>query len=356
MPRDFFPFVEEGEQTPSQQGNNDQVVAYPARIAVYEDPSVTPRVIIIEPTNVRDFLANITEAVSKLAREQGGTIPFTIIRELVENFIHASFIEPTITILDGGSTIRFCDQGPGIREKSQALQFGTTSATEDMKRYIRGVGSGLPIAQQYMIDKGGSLTIQDNINGGTIVTISSRPYADAEGQLSPHPINASDNGIANQPTQQGHCLSPDASFQPGCQPHAIPYPIGTYQQQPQTDWPIAHQLGMSQFKQEAQPHATFQGFPQNQVMGQAAVSPQVTPVAAAQGMNAPMLSPRGTQILSFLSVNQLVGPNDLVQAFGGSSPTWSRELKTLDEKGLTHKDGQKRRLTEMGLSYLRNLG
>ena len=41
-----------------------------------------------------------------------------------------------------------------------------------MKRYIRGVGSGLPYAQQYMEDHGGTLTIEDNMNAGTVVTIS----------------------------------------------------------------------------------------------------------------------------------------------------------------------------------------
>ena len=30
-----------------------------------------------------------------------------------------------------------------------------------MKRYIRGVGSGLPYAQQYMVDKGGSLDLEE---------------------------------------------------------------------------------------------------------------------------------------------------------------------------------------------------
>ena len=37
-----------------------------------------------------------------------------VIREIVENFVHAHFAEPIISILDGGDTIRFADQGPGI--------------------------------------------------------------------------------------------------------------------------------------------------------------------------------------------------------------------------------------------------
>ena len=166
MARDFYPWVEGEEPT------LEAALTYPARIAVYDDAAAAPRVVIIEPTDVRTFLETITAEVNKLAREQGGTIPFMVIREIVENFIHAYFVAPTISILDNGNTIRFSDQGPGIQEKERALEYGTTSATEEMKQFIRGVGSGLPYVNQYMIDKGGSLTIEDNISTGVIVTIS----------------------------------------------------------------------------------------------------------------------------------------------------------------------------------------
>ena len=68
-----------------------------------------------------------------------------VMREIVENFIHARFVAPTISIMDNGNTIRFSDQGPGIKEKNRALEFGTSSATEEMKSFIRGVGFGLPL-------------------------------------------------------------------------------------------------------------------------------------------------------------------------------------------------------------------
>ena len=171
MARDFYPFVE-GSDEPL-------TVTHPARIAVYDDTAAAPRVVVVEPRDVRGYLEEITSEVSRLSREQGGTIPFMVIREIVENFVHAYFEAPTITILDGGNTIRFSDQGPGIREKARALEYGTSSATEEMRHYIRGVGSGLPYAQQYMEDKGGSLEIEDNISGGTVVTISTHPREEA---------------------------------------------------------------------------------------------------------------------------------------------------------------------------------
>ena len=180
MARDFYPWVEGSEET------LEAALTYPARIAVYDDAAAAPRVVVIEPTDVRSFLETITAEVNRLAREQGGTIPFMVIREIVENFIHAYFVAPTISILDNGNTIRFSDQGPGIQEKERALEYGTTSATEEMKQFIRGVGSGLPYVNQYMLDKGGSLTIEDNISTGVIVTISTASK-DKPTEIAPTP-------------------------------------------------------------------------------------------------------------------------------------------------------------------------
>lgn len=189
MSHAFYPFVEEppasSEQAPSRETNENppsspqptpgwlpETVAYPTRIAVYDDAAAAPRVVIIDPSDVRSYLEEITREVTQLSHEQGGVIPFMVIREVVENLIHAYFIEPIVSILPGGNTIRFSDQGPGIPNKERALEYGTTTATDEMKRYIRGVGSGLPYVQQYLLDKGGSLLVEDNMGRGTIVTIS----------------------------------------------------------------------------------------------------------------------------------------------------------------------------------------
>ena len=255
MSRAFYPFVEEGQE-------NKVSARYAARIAVYDDAAAAPRVVVIDPTDVRSYLEEITSEVARLAREQGGHIPFMVIREVVENLIHAYFIEPAISILDNGDTIRFADQGPGIKEKERALEYGTTSATEEMKLYIRGVGSGLPYAQQYLHDHGGTLRIEDNISGGTIVTIS--------------------------------------------------------------------------------------------MVGESAASPR-----QAVAQNAPLvikpqvnLSGRGEQVISYLSEHESVGPKDLVEAFGSSQSTWTRELQTLEQAGIVTKRGQKRFLTPMGQTLL----
>ena len=158
MARDFYPFVEKDPSTSDS--------SQPRDVVKHDDAAAAPRVVMVEPKDVRSFLEEITATVNRLSHEQGGTIPFMVIREIVENFIHAYFKAPTITILDGGNTIRFSDQGPGIKQKDLALEYGTSSATEEMKHYIRGVGSGLPYAQQYMVPKGRRLAREGDRAGG----------------------------------------------------------------------------------------------------------------------------------------------------------------------------------------------
>lgn len=147
-------------------------VLKPARIAIYDDPLVAPRVIVIEPATTTEFIQNIAVAVSEQVERMGGGIPYTIILEVTENFIHAQFNEVVVSVLDQGKTIRFTDQGPGIADGDKARRPGFTSASEAMKRYIRGVGSGLPIVSDWVGMKQGDVTIEGNLGGGAAVTIS----------------------------------------------------------------------------------------------------------------------------------------------------------------------------------------
>ena len=293
MARDFYPFVEETPTDVSSPNNKDNIeeltVRYETRIAVYDDVAAAPRVVVIEPTEIRSYLEEIVQAVNRLSHEQGGQIPFMVMREIVENFIHAHFASPTITILDHGNTIRFSDRGPGIKEKELALQYGTSSATESMKHYIRGVGSGLPYAQQYMIDKGGSLTIEDNISGGTVVTISTRSASEAYTQTRPS-------------TEKIEISSRETSSQ-------------------------------GSFKQDSSSRNK---------------NPDISQISLPKIE----ISPRGQKVFAYLSEHEVVGPTELVRMYDLSIPTWSRELKSLEEIGLIRKIGQKYQLTQAGLALL----
>lgn len=380
----FYPFVGEGtthrghttdyadtsERSQPDERVLSEIVENPARIAVFDDAAAAPRVVVVQPTDVRSYLEEITATVTHLAKEQGGRISFTVIREVVENLVHAYFIEPTISILDEGNTIRFSDQGPGIQEKSKALEYGTTSATEEMKRYIRGVGSGLPYAQQYMRDHGGDLTIEDNISAGTIVTI----HMSTQSQSTPA-MDTSSAEMSTQPAQvtPGQGVTPDygaAAFQaqqpqiqnqqqtwngypykfvPQGQPYAYPP-----QQLPQTAQPLP-QTGFNPYMQQ-QP--AWQGQAQ---------SPGIPPTAApyyqqhngysqdAQTSNPPApltqevtLNERGYTILAYLIQHDSVGPTELSKLYGNSLSTWTRELQRLEDQRLVQRNGQKRFITNLG--------
>lgn len=163
-----------------------------ARVALYDDMKSAPRITKIEPTSTDEFIEKLTTTVYEQSKLVGGKIPYTLIREVSENFIHAQFREIIVSILDEGNTLRFTDQGPGIKEKKKALEPGFSSATEPMKEYIRGVGSGFPLVRDYLDDREGSIVIEDNLTSGAVVTISlvkrkNQPKPTAESQSLPIP-------------------------------------------------------------------------------------------------------------------------------------------------------------------------
>jgi Histidine kinase-, DNA gyrase B-, and HSP90-like ATPase len=142
-----------------------------ALVAVYDALTAPPRVERLDSTSAGDLIESLSARVYHLSREAGGQVPFMVIREIVENFIHAGFDEVVVSVLDGGHTLRFADQGPGIRDKDRVFLPGFTTATYDMKRVIKGVGSGLPVARECLSFSGGTIEIDDNLGSGTVVTL-----------------------------------------------------------------------------------------------------------------------------------------------------------------------------------------
>lgn len=165
----------------------------PARIAVYSERHSAPQIIHVPVEGADDggiprLIDQLTTQAHGLAREQGGRLPVEVFRELVSNLVHASFAEVVITILDSGNTVRVSDRGPGIADKQAAVRAGFTSADTHTKRYIRGVGSGLALVSERMRDLGGTLDIEDNIRGGTVVTVRVAP--EPEAALAPAAVPA----------------------------------------------------------------------------------------------------------------------------------------------------------------------
>ena len=155
----------------SKTGHNKAGFFIPVRIALYDNMRSIPRVIDSEYENIADFINDVSQKTYNLSHEMGGKIPYTIIREIIENLIHAEFKEITISIMSGGNHIMVSDQGPGINDKEKAVLPGYTSATSTMKQYIRGVGSGLPIVKETITFSGGIIDISDNMKQGTVISL-----------------------------------------------------------------------------------------------------------------------------------------------------------------------------------------
>lgn len=156
----------------SSPGNqNRNIMDIPVRIAVYDNMRSIPRIIDLNFNDINNFINETSEKTYNLSHEIGGGIPYTIIKEIIENLIHADFKEVIITVLDSGNHIIVTDQGPGIEDKEKAFLPGYTSATSKMKEYIRGVGSGFPIIKETITFSGGSIDVKDNIKRGTVISL-----------------------------------------------------------------------------------------------------------------------------------------------------------------------------------------
>lgn len=417
MSEDFYPFVDSGDPAPDNTHlvggsaaaaaadaveNAPNQVSYTIRISVYDDMLSTPRVIVVEQSDVRTYLEDVTNTVYRTMKEQGGKLSLMIIRELVENFIHAQFSEPVISILDNGNTIRFADQGPGIGDKERAFEFGVTSADREKKRYIRGTGAGLPMVQQYVENAGGAIAVEDNLGAGTVVTVSVDPKRSAELEHAVSRGAAVRSGCAHEaepaaapmqnptdpwgagayqagayPAQAGYPQQPyGAGAYPGqmpygmmagqiqgagqAQPSGLPDPATGYGQMPGAPGAFPQQPAYYPGYQQGYPMQGFQqhqgfpqpGFPQPGFPQAGAPSQGYTQIAPAPAQQGPYVSERGAAALLFIYQNGKGGPTDLTRALGRSDATWSRELDALASTGLVHKPRQKYVLTDMGKAWV----
>ena len=141
------------------------------RIAVYPR-SGEPEVTEVAAATSRSATAKFTRFVMDKVLEMGGRVPEESVREVVENLMHADYRGAVVSVLDDGNVVRVSDKGPGVQHKDRAMEFGFSGATPEALRGIRGVGAGLGMARAAAEKVGGTVTIEDNIGGGTVATIS----------------------------------------------------------------------------------------------------------------------------------------------------------------------------------------
>lgn len=138
------------------------------RVAVYPEGG-SPEVSEVSAANPRAATVKFTRLIMEKVGER---IPEEAVREVVENLIHAGYRGVVVSILEGGDVIRVSDKGPGVQDKNRAMEFGFSGASTEALRDIRGVGAGLGIARASASKAGGAVTLEDNIGGGTVTTIS----------------------------------------------------------------------------------------------------------------------------------------------------------------------------------------
>ncbi len=141
------------------------------RVAVYPKDG-EPEIIEVSAANPRSATTKFSRFVMDKVGEMGGRAPEASVREIIENLIHAEYKGVVISVLEDGDSVRVSDKGPGIREKTRAVEFGFSGATPEAARHIRGVGAGLGIARTVAVKAGGTVTVEDNIGGGTVATVS----------------------------------------------------------------------------------------------------------------------------------------------------------------------------------------
>lgn len=162
---------------------------FAARIATYESPTAAPHIYDVTGTDEGEFIEALSDATDQAVKSAGGVIPSCVLTEVIANMIHADFEEVVVSVMNAGGSVRFSDQGPGIPDKHKAILPGFTTATGRSKRFIKGVGSGLAFVNDYLERAGGSLSIEDNLGVGTVVTVRLQPDACPRSSASSLPNN-----------------------------------------------------------------------------------------------------------------------------------------------------------------------
>ena len=152
------------------------------RVAVYPEDGA-PEITEVSAANPRSATVKFSRFVMDTVKGMDGRVPEAAVREILENLIHAGYEGVVISVLENGNSVRVSDKGPGIIDKSRAMEFGFSGAAPEVARQIRGVGAGLGIARA-AVKAGGTLVIEDNIGGGTVATVSMSGTGDGESDES----------------------------------------------------------------------------------------------------------------------------------------------------------------------------
>lgn len=141
------------------------------RIALYDDLRSAPRVVEIKPPTRRLISRRSPPRCTNSPMAQGEPS----LTPLFGRFPKISSMRASKRWWSPFSTKGTPSASPIMAPASprkKSPNAGFSSAVEPMKNYIRGVGSGLPIVREYLESSHGTITIEDNLGTGAVVTVS----------------------------------------------------------------------------------------------------------------------------------------------------------------------------------------
>lgn len=150
------------------------------RIAVYAKATEPPRVLDLSRDSYGELIQCAVEIVRKELDETGSLFPGVVAEELISNLVHSGFKGSVVSILDEGQKLIVSDRGGGFDDAERAFRPGFSTANEHLRRFIRGVGSGLSIAKASIESVNGSISVEGNLKEtGLVVTacVPKRPDA-----------------------------------------------------------------------------------------------------------------------------------------------------------------------------------
>lgn len=141
------------------------------RIAVFRSVGESPETTDVASGDARELVRRVVALVQSAVGSLGGSVTPEAIREVVANLVHARFRGASVSVLDGGNEVVVADHGGGIADEELAIRPGFSTASDELRRTIRGVGSGLSVAAESMARAHGEMVVGRNLGGGTVITL-----------------------------------------------------------------------------------------------------------------------------------------------------------------------------------------
>jgi hypothetical protein len=309
--------------------------SYSVRIASYDSLTSLPRTFDLAGSDFSKVVEDASAKVYALCREKGGSIPYIVLREALENLIHADFRDAIVTVFPDGNTVRISDHGPGISDVRRAFQPGFTTASGKLLSNIKGVGSGLPIIKESMELMGGTVTIEENLDCGCVLTISSTHVPPPASEPDADP---SDHERGQEPDFEAPSRFPESSKASSSAELRKRSGDMLTSAMPASAADPMQEVQAVQSKME-------QGQPKSKASGDGhELSDEAIDAA---------LTSRQKKVFLLIAEMGEVGPSVVTKELDISLSTAYRDLVTLEELNLVvSMEGGKRKLTRRGIDFL----